>query len=47
MELPGRADHAPQRGDRLMKNRELFLRDPVVSKLLNDGVAAVREDRER
>jgi len=32
-----------------MKNRELFLRDPVVSKLLNDGVATVREagtDRE-
>lgn len=26
-----------------MKNRELFLRDPAVSKLLNDGVAAVRE----
>ena len=26
-----------------MKNRELFQRDPAVSKLLNDGVAAVRE----
>ncbi|AII57423.1 P-loop containing nucleoside triphosphate hydrolase [Dehalococcoides mccartyi CG1] len=26
-----------------MKNRELFIRDPAVSKLLNDGVAAVRE----
>jgi hypothetical protein len=26
-----------------MKNRQLFQRDPVVSKLLNDGVAAVRE----
>ena len=26
-----------------MKNRELFQRDPVVSKLLNDGVAAVSE----
>jgi hypothetical protein len=26
-----------------MKNRELFQRDPLVSKLLNDGVAAVRE----
>jgi len=26
-----------------MKNRELFQRDPIVSKLLNDGVAAVRE----
>jgi hypothetical protein len=26
-----------------MKNKELFLRDPSVSKLLNDGVAAVRE----
>ena len=26
-----------------MKNRELFQRDPSVSKLLNDGVAAVRE----
>lgn len=26
-----------------MKNRQLFLRDPTVSKLLNDGVAAVRE----
>ncbi len=26
-----------------MKNREVFLRDPAVSKLLNDGVAAVRE----
>jgi hypothetical protein len=33
-----------------MKNRELFLRDPAISKLLNDGVAAVREaasDKER
>ncbi len=26
-----------------MKNRQLFQRDPAVSKLLNDGVAAVRE----
>jgi hypothetical protein len=26
-----------------MKNRQLFQRDPTVSKLLNDGVAAVRE----
>ena len=26
-----------------MKNRQLFQRDPLVSKLLNDGVAAVRE----
>lgn len=26
-----------------MKNRELFQRDPALSKLLNDGVAAVRE----
>jgi len=26
-----------------MKNKELFQRDPTVSKLLNDGVAAVRE----
>lgn len=26
-----------------MRNRELFQRDPAVSKLLNDGVAAVRE----
>jgi hypothetical protein len=26
-----------------MKNRELFQRDPAVSKLVNDGVAAVRE----
>lgn len=26
-----------------MKNREIFQRDPVVSKLLNDGVAAVTE----
>jgi len=26
-----------------MKNREVFQRDPAVSKLLNDGVAAVRE----
>ena len=26
-----------------MKNRQLFRRDPVESKLLNDGVAAVRE----
>lgn len=26
-----------------MKNKELFQRDPAVSKLLNDGVAAVRE----
>ena len=26
-----------------MKNRELFQRDPAVSKLMNDGVAAVRE----
>jgi len=26
-----------------MKNRELFQRDPAISKLLNDGVAAVRE----
>ena len=26
-----------------MKNREIFQRDPAVSKLLNDGVAAVRE----
>ncbi|MFH1418839.1 MAG: BREX system P-loop protein BrxC [Planctomycetota bacterium] len=26
-----------------MKNRELFQRDPAVSKLLNDGVATVRE----
>ena len=26
-----------------MENRQLFQRDPVVSKLLNDGVAAVRE----
>jgi len=26
-----------------MKNRQIFLRDPAVSKLLNDGVAAVRE----
>lgn len=26
-----------------MKNREIFQRDPVVAKLLNDGVAAVRE----
>ena len=26
-----------------MQNRELFQRDPVVSKLLNDGVAAVSE----
>lgn len=26
-----------------MKNRQLFLRDPSVAKLLNDGVAAVRE----
>lgn len=26
-----------------MKNRELFRRDPAISKLLNDGVAAVRE----
>ena len=26
-----------------MQNRQLFQRDPVVSKLLNDGVAAVRE----
>ena len=26
-----------------MKNRILFQRDPAVSKLLNDGVAAVRE----
>jgi len=26
-----------------MKNRDLFQRDPAVSKLLNDGVAAVRE----
>jgi len=26
-----------------MKNRELFQRDPVASRLLNDGVAAVRE----
>ena len=26
-----------------MKNRDLFQRDPVVSKLLNDGVAAVNE----
>jgi hypothetical protein len=27
----------------MMKNRELFQRDPALSKLLNDGVAAVRE----
>jgi len=27
----------------MMKNRDLFQRDPAVSKLLNDGVAAVRE----
>ncbi len=26
-----------------MKNRQLFQRDPAISKLLNDGVAAVRE----
>jgi hypothetical protein len=26
-----------------MKNRELFQRDPAIAKLLNDGVAAVRE----
>ena len=26
-----------------MKNREIFQRDPVQSKLLNDGVAAVGE----
>ena len=26
-----------------MKNKQLFQRDPAVSKLLNDGVAAVRE----
>lgn len=26
-----------------MKNRQIFLRDPAVSRLLNDGVAAVRE----
>lgn len=26
-----------------MKNRELFQRDPAVSRLVNDGVAAVRE----
>ena len=26
-----------------MKNRELFQRDPAVAKLMNDGVAAVRE----
>ena len=30
-----------------MQNRELFQRDPVVSKLLNDGVAAVERGRER
>ncbi len=26
-----------------MKNREIFQRDPIVSKLLNDGVATVTE----
>lgn len=26
-----------------MKNREIFQRDPAVTKLLNDGVAAVTE----
>jgi hypothetical protein len=26
-----------------MKNREIFVRDPVVTKILNDGVAAVTE----
>ena len=26
-----------------MKNRVLFQRDPAIAKLLNDGVAAVRE----
>ena len=27
----------------MMKNKELFQRDPTTSKLLNDGVAAVKD----
>ena len=30
-----------------MKNREIFQRDPAVTKLLNDGVAAVTESATR
>src|ERR1039458_1249148 len=43
MELSGRAHHLAQWRRTMMKNKELFQRDPTTSKLLNDGVAAVKD----